>query len=58
MSGLKVRVMLAAVLAGAILAVPGELSSPCLEDMPCWDCSSMGNGICGKEQVCRGDTAV
>jgi Spy/CpxP family protein refolding chaperone len=21
--------------------------SPCQEDMACWDCSTMGNGICG-----------
>lgn len=20
---------------------------PCEEDMPCWDCETMGNGICG-----------
>lgn len=22
-------------------------SAPCMEDQPCWDCSSMGNLMCG-----------
>lgn len=24
-------------------------SSACLEDQQCWDCSSMGNKICGED---------
>ena len=23
--------------------------APCQEDMPCWDCETMGNRICGVE---------
>lgn len=23
--------------------------APCYEDQPCWDCKSMGNLLCGKE---------
>ena len=39
----------------AALGVFAYLSLPqpdpiCFEDMPCWDCSSMGN------QLCKGDT--
>ena len=26
-----------------------ESSTVCLEDEPCWDCSSMGNLVCGIE---------
>jgi hypothetical protein len=22
----------------------------CMEDMPCWDCDTMGNMVCGPEQ--------
>jgi hypothetical protein len=22
-------------------------STTCMEDMPCWDCTTMGNGVCG-----------
>lgn len=41
----------------AILAMIGSYQAPtvspeatvitCQEDMPCWDCETMGNGICG-----------
>jgi PBP1b-binding outer membrane lipoprotein LpoB len=24
----------------------------CHEDMPCWDCETMGNGICGEATSC------
>lgn len=49
---------------GAIIAIPvavvvGLFSSPdpgssieapvCVEDMDCWDCSSMGNLVCGPD---------
>ena len=27
--------------------IPAEIESVCFEDMPCWDCATMGNLICG-----------
>lgn len=24
-------------------------TAPCQEDQPCWDCDTMGNGLCGKD---------
>lgn len=27
--------------------IPTHIPTECLEDMPCWDCETMGNGICG-----------
>jgi hypothetical protein len=24
-----------------------DMTATCVEDMACWDCSTMGNGICG-----------
>jgi hypothetical protein len=24
-----------------------QMTTECQEDMPCWDCSTMGNGECG-----------
>lgn len=29
-------------------AVADSLDSQCAEDMSCWDCSTMGNHVCGK----------
>lgn len=33
--------------ANADVAPPAEPTTTCLEDEPCWDCTVMGNGICG-----------
>jgi hypothetical protein len=31
-----------------IPAIPApSTSTTCVEDMPCWDCTTMGNRICG-----------
>ncbi len=39
---------LAALLAIAALLIGPELvDPPCMEDMACWDCETMGNLICG-----------
>lgn len=44
----------AAILAGALLAAAASLDGErheapevCHEDMPCWDCETMGNLTCG-----------
>ena len=29
------------------LAPPENYSLACMEDQPCWDCTSMGNLVCG-----------
>lgn len=46
MARLTVLVSLVAIF---ILALPACGSTPvrCTEDMPCWDCTTMGNKICG-----------
>ena len=48
------QVALVISVAFGFLPGPGEPAflsvDECLEDMPCWDCASMGNLICGKEQ--------
>ena len=40
-----VKVSVAALIVGAVVGCTPP--QPCLEDMACWDCTSMGNGICG-----------
>lgn len=37
---------------GFVLGVWYERAKPplvCMEDMPCWDCKTMGNEICGPD---------
>lgn len=29
------------------LTAPQDYAVACLEDQPCWDCTSMGNLLCG-----------
>jgi hypothetical protein len=29
------------------LLAPPQITPVCEEDMPCWDCTTMGNRICG-----------
>ena len=57
------RILAGAALTGAVLAGctiidrvsgPGDDRRPvtrCEEDMPCWDCSTMGNRVCGPVSV-------
>lgn len=26
---------------------PTQVTTTCQEDQPCWDCETMGNGVCG-----------
>ena len=38
----------------AVLLVAAGLTLPqpdpvCFEDMPCWDCTTMGNQLCGED---------
>lgn len=45
---LAVVTILAAILVIGVVAV--KSAGPeygCMEDMPCWDCETMGNRICG-----------
>lgn len=34
-------------LATDVPPVPSTTAPPCQEDQPCWNCATMGNGICG-----------
>lgn len=49
------RLILSAILTLAVgCASPARVQVPtsttsCQEDMPCWDCTSMGNRICGPD---------
>lgn len=36
---------------GAKYLLPCTMPVECTEDMPCWDCSTMGNQICGTPEV-------
>lgn len=40
-------------IAGIVLVLGGLMAPQpdpiCFEDMACWDCSAMGNGICGED---------
>ena len=53
--GVALVVLLWAFLVGAFIVgqewkqdrLRSEYQTECQEDMPCWDCSSMGNRICG-----------
>jgi hypothetical protein len=38
-------VMLAIVI--TLIIVASVINTPCLEDMACWDCRTMGNRMCG-----------
>jgi hypothetical protein len=38
-------VMLAIVI--GLIIVASVINTPCLEDMACWDCRTMGNRMCG-----------
>ena len=41
------KVLIAALIAGLIHTAPAG-ANVCLEDMACWDCTTMGNQICGE----------
>lgn len=46
----------AALIVGALNGAPHTAPAPapaveCIEDMPCWDCSTMGNHICGPDDA-------
>lgn len=52
------RRIAAALMALAIVAASHEVRqeldddqkiTTCFEDMPCWDCHTMGNHVCGKD---------
>lgn len=30
--------------------IPYAIPTTCQEDMPCWDCKTMGNKVCGEPQ--------
>lgn len=32
-----------------VLPQPDTMPQPCVEDMACWDCNSMGNSLCGPQ---------
>ncbi len=54
--------MWAAIIAGglaigtlSVVVLPAPTGTPvCTEDMDCWDCSTMGNGVCGPLTVSDG----
>lgn len=35
----------------AVLPIPTTAPAPCEEDESCWDCETMGNGVCGPATV-------
>lgn len=39
--------MLTETMPGPFIGWGTEISSVCFEDMPCWNCKTMGNKICG-----------
>jgi hypothetical protein len=39
-------------------APPPAVTGPCMEDEPCWDCSTMGNGVCGPLTISVGACVV
>jgi hypothetical protein len=39
-------------------APPPAVTDPCMEDEPCWDCSTMGNGVCGPVTISVGACIV
>jgi hypothetical protein len=46
-----VKNYIALILMAVILMVPAAATGPsndvCYEDMACWNCATMGNGLCG-----------
>lgn len=48
--------MIAALITAAMLAMGAggtaqAAKRPCVEDMPCWNCHTMGNRVCGSTRV-------
>lgn len=41
------RATLAALLMALALLATSTADERCEEDMSCWDCTTMGNGLCG-----------
>jgi hypothetical protein len=39
-------------------APPPAVTNPCMEDEPCWNCDTMGNGVCGPVTISVGACVV
>lgn len=46
-------IALAAIVAASVLGTPtavADTTAPCMEDMQCWNCETMGNLRCGTDE--------
>ena len=46
---LAVALASALVIGGCSQSTAPKAAEKCEEDQPCWDCNTMGNGVCGKD---------